>query len=444
MNIKSINPTNLASDYEKIIKAKHRICKSKSMTEFAKNLMSSSTHIHKSNHPIQKPNFSMFTNPESKPVFFGFGGNLCFGHINLAKTLQSMFPDKNVAIYTKDIDVINKVNYKSLSEESKSKPSVLKNKTAYVISPSYTHANYVEKLSKINQLKGVYVDKPICISSEELAKIKTLDPYNIYAGDHYYFGNIAALRLLGVDMPYRYSVKILQDNTKNLKFSRSINDAIPYFTKSEIKSIKTIMHETDDGNILRSRPWYTNENGGGILLDFQLHVHNLLNLMGLKLTSINEAKGLKLPISKNNISSMNEGVALKNLPHFDKFDKTSVEEAVWAKGAINGKIPFEMDTVRGIKDNTRVIIVKGKSGETIKISASSSKKLVELLDKQDNVIASAITDGEPYSLMFSDVEEKLANKDRYTSFLKSLWNAQINSIEQIFDIKKLLGNLWTK
>lgn len=386
---------------------------------------------------IKKPKLA-----KDKPVFFGYGGNLCFGHMGLAETLQKLYNSQNVRIYTKDKDVIQKSAYKALKTEEMYDPKILKNRTAYIISPSYTHAKYVQDLSQISELKGIYVDKPICISPKELEILKKLDASKIYAGDHYYFGNIAALRLMGVDMPKGEHVKINFDKTAKKKFTTCIEEAVPYFKDDEIKSIRTIMHETDENSILRTRNWYTNDMGGGILLDFQFHLHNLLNLMGLKLDQVDVAKGLKLPIKPQVLESINQGTALKDLKNFDKFNTNSVEEAVWAKGRINGEIPFEMDTVRGIKDNTRVLEIKGKNGQKILISASSSKKKVELFNRKGDLIGAAVTDGEPYDLMFTDVEEKLSNSKANARFLQALWQAQISSMAQIFDIKRVLGNLW--
>ena len=379
---------------------------------------------------------------DKTPVFVGFGGNLCFGHMSLAETLEEIFSHKNVKIFTKDKNAIKKSGYKALKEKEIYDPKVVKDHTVYIISPSYTHTEYVEKLSKIEEIKGIYVDKPIGISPRDLEILKKLDASKVYAGDHYYFGNLAALRLMGVDMPMGEYVTINLDKTLNKKFTTCINEAVPYFKDNEIASIRTIMHETDDNGILRARNWYRNDMGGGILLDFQFHLHNLLNMMGLKLNQIDYAKGLKMPIKPEVIDLLNQGATLKDLKKFDKLKIKSVEEAVLAKGRINGEIPFEMDTVRGIKDNTRTLEITGWNGERILISASSSKKRVELFDRKGNIIGAAITDGEPYDLMFMDVEEKMSNTKDNAQFLKALWEAQLASLQQIFDIKKLLGNLW--
>lgn len=322
--------------------------------------------------------------------------------------------------------------------------------SAFILTPNRFHVDQVEALSKKENLDGVYVEKPMCTTEEELERLKKIVQTSktpLYFGDYFYFAQIPALRLMGVDMPYKDSVCIEFDNSANKKFTNSIENAIPFFKPEEISSINTRFREEGIGLDGRDMP-NTRTGGGGILLDMQIHVSNLLNLMGLELNEVTEVIAKKHPCGpargKSSLIPLEEGDA---------------EDGVIIKGKINGSINVTFDVAQYMDERANTIIIESKNGQKIKITVDDFEKKVELLDENDNTIACAKLNVKSYGLMihhaqtfFNEESAKKATKmnDNKTPGINSsknkneapmpamFFDTQEKTLKQIFEIIKII------
>lgn len=377
--------------------------------------------------------------PTSKISVFGAGGHLFNGRLHVREIIENLFKMENISVYDPNIQKIKNFGYNILSKEGD-----VFNSALYLLSPSGCHSSQIieaVKNAKSKNIKGVFIDKPMCVSQEQLQEIEQaakMSKIPLYNGDHYYFNNLAGLRLMGVDMPSKESIKINFDNTKNKKFTQCINNAEAYFKLQDIKSITSKLNEKEV-DALVSRPWYRKPGcGGGVLLDLQLHVFNLLNIMGLKLTEINGVRGLKYPYSEkvfSNLSSKNP-INQKNL--FDVFKKGEIEDGAITLGKINGNIPTMLESIRYAPNNEKYLKIKSQNEERIIFHVTSSEKRVQLVDKNNELRAEACVPEAPYYLMLKNAQENFSGKQD-DNFLSLLFNAQKGALEQIFKIKDKMG-----
>ncbi|MBS4760174.1 MAG: hypothetical protein KHX03_05710 [Clostridium sp.] len=298
----------------------------------------------------------------------------------------------------------------------------IENGVVYIISPNKFHTPQINALSKNQSLNGIYTDKPICISRKELAELENTVKTSktpLYFGDFFFFSQLPALRLMGVKMPYKEAVTIQFDDSKDKKFSNSIKKAKAFYTPDEIKNIicKTIEHGAED---FEKRKWLKDKSeGGGVILDLQVHISNLLNLMGLELTDINYVSAEKFKDTK-----------------FSAVHKNEAEDRAVIKGRLNKKIPVYMETAQYMKNRETYILIEGKDGNKIKISTDVFDKKTELLDKENNVIARAYTVPRPYSLMIHHAQTCF--DDPKTKDIPMFFDVQRKTMKQLFTIKDII------
>ena len=377
--------------------------------------------------------------PTEKISIFGAGGHLFNGRLGFREVIENLFKMKNISVYDPNLQKIQNLGYNVLSKEGD-----VFNSALYLLSPSQYHSSQIVdavKNAKAKNIKGIFIEKPMCISKEQLQEIEKVTKNSkipLYFGDHYYFSNLAGLRLMGVDMPNKECIKINFDMTKNKKFTQCIENAEPYFESQDIKSITSKLNEKDV-DALVSRPWYRKPGcGGGILLDLQLHVFDLLNIIGLKLTEITNVRGLKYPYSEKVFSNLSSQNPLKHKTLFDLFKKGEIEDGVITFGKINGNIPTMLESIRYAPNNEKYIKIKNHNGEKIIFHVTSGEKKVQLLDKNNELMAEAYVTEAPYSLMLENAQKNFSRKPD-AKFLSLLFNAQKASLEQIFKIKDKMG-----
>ena len=297
--------------------------------------------------------------------------------------------------------------------------------SAFIISPHKYHSSQLEELANKEALDGVYTDKPICINRRELNSIdsvvtRTNTP--LYFGDFFFFSQIPALRLMGVSMPYKEAITIQFDETKNKTFTNSIKTATPLYKQDQIKKVtcKTIEKCTND--FLKRKWLLEKENGGGVILDLQVHISNLLNLMGLELTKINSITAEKFENG-----------------HFRPVTKTEAEDRAVVKGLLNNKIPVYMETAQFMNKRDNSIIFEMKDGKKLKIYTDVFEKKVELIDKNDNVQARAYTVAMPYSLMFHHVQKSFEDKEANKTPM--FYDIQRKTMKQLFAMQEIIDKL---
>ncbi|MBQ8886230.1 MAG: hypothetical protein IJY61_00830 [Candidatus Gastranaerophilales bacterium] len=320
----------------------------------------------------------------------------------------------------------------------------VKDGSAIIFSPNIFHAKQVKELSERGTLDGIYVEKPMCINREELKELeKTVKKSKtpLYFGDYFYFGQIAGLRLMGVPMPYKESVNIDFDNSDGNKFTKSIDTAIPFFKEDEIASIQCNFTEQGADDILDRQWLWSKEKGGGVLLDLQVHASNLLNLMGLELTDIDAVTAEEYPC---HLSKKYNPHREKPLPHIPKMERGKyrplkdgeAEDKVTILGEVNGKIPIDISVAQYEKERSNNIVIVGKNQQKIKITIDDFNKHVELLDKDDNVIAKASSNARSYALMLHHAQTFFNDKE--TNKTPMFFDTQKKTLEQIFKIKDII------
>lgn len=320
----------------------------------------------------------------------------------------------------------------------------VKTDSAFLFSPNRFHTAQIKELSQRETLDGVYVDKPMCISRKELKELdkavkNTKTP--LYFGDYFYFGQIAGLRLMGVPMPYGDSVTITKDNTPDKKFTKSIENATPFFKKYEISAVYCNFKEQGADSLLE-RQWLRDRKaGGGVLLDLQVHVSNLLNLMGLELTDVSSVfagkyayKDSKMPdpfriLQENDIKTRQRGI-------FEPLEEGDVEDAVIITGKINGTIPAHFEVAQYMENRSNNIIIEGKNSQRIRITIDDFDKKVELLDKNNQVLAEARSYPRSYSLMLHHAQTYF--NDTKTNKTPMFYDTQKKTLQQIFTIKDII------
>ena len=320
----------------------------------------------------------------------------------------------------------------------------VKNGSAFLFSPNRFHTEQIKELSQRKSLDGVYVDKPMCISRKELKELDKAvrtSKTPLYFGDYFYFGQIAGLRLMGVPMPYKDSVTITKDNTKDKKFTKSIEEAIPFFKKDEISAVYCNFKEQGADSLLE-RPWLRDKKaGGGVLLDLQVHVSNLLNLMGLELTDISSVYAgkyictdSKMPdpyrvLDETDMKTRQRGI-------FEPLEIDDVEDAVIVTGKINGNIPAHFEVAQYMENRANNIIIEGKNSQRIRITIDDFDKKVELLDKNNKVLAEARSYPRSYSLMLHHAQTYFNDKE--TNKTPMFYDVQKKTLQQIFTIKDII------
>lgn len=294
--------------------------------------------------------------------------------------------------------------------------------SAFIISPHKFHSAQLEELAQKEILDGVYTDKPMCINKRELNNIdnivtKTNTP--LYFGDFFFFSQIPALRLMGVPMPYKDAITVQFDKTKDKKFTNSIKTATPLYKEDQIKKVtcKTIEKCTDD--FLKRKWLQEKENGGGVILDLQVHISNLLNLMGLELTKINSITAEKFENGS-----------------FRPVTKTEAEDRAVIKGKLNDKIPVYMETAQFMNERDNSIIFEMKDGKKLKIYTDVFDKKVELIDRNGKVQARAYTIAMPYSLMFHHVQKSF--EDKKANRTPMFYDIQRKTMKQLFTMQELI------
>lgn len=386
--------------------------------------------------------------PNAKATVYGAGGLL----FNLERFgLRDLFGGKlfdkiNVSVFDPSIERLNQFSLRNTFNVLQN-ANCTEGSSLWLLSPSKYHPRQVAEAvasSGDKDIKGVFIEKAMCINKEQLQELETTTNASqipLYYGDHYYFANIGGLRLMGVDMPFKNKVVISSDKTPGKRFTQCMQNAQAYFLPEDIKRIKSKMNETNVSALV-SRPWYYQPNsGGGVILDLQLHVFDILNMMGLKLTDVAEARGLRYPYSQGTIANMCSKDPLKHTEFFTSLKPGGVEDAAFVKGKINGNIPTELESIRYAPNNDKYIIIEGKNGETIKLHVTGGERKVQLLSKDGQVEAEAFVDGKPYDLMIEDAQSyfsgEKSNKD--TGFLSALFDAQKSALEQVFRIKDKMG-----
>ena len=155
-----------------------------------------------------------------------------------------------------------------------------------------------------------------------------------------------------------------------------------------LKEIKHIMHESDVTQLVNRSWYYRRGAGGGTLMDLHFHLFNLMNLMGLKMTSVSKSMALKYPYSIDVSILLNRQKSLGELKGtFDRFEQDEAEDAIFVEGIVNYDIPITMQSVRFAPNNTKELLIVGKNNQRIKFLPSSSSQKVQLLSENNKVIA---------------------------------------------------------
>lgn len=182
------------------------------------------------------------------------------------------------------------------------------------------------------------------------------------------------------------------------------------------------------------------KEGGGILLDLQSHMLNLLNIMGLKTTEITSVYGLKYPfINKQGATSNTAQQLFKSQRGvFRPIEKGEVEDRVLVTGKINDKIWATYECSQFMPKGEKYITIEGDNGERIKFLVSSKERKVQLLDENNNLLAEAETIENPYDLMIEHAQSYFT-KERDDELPSLFMKSQKSTLEQIFEIKDKLG-----
>lgn len=386
------------------------------------------------------PSFCAFKKFGTEKInIYGAGGDLYNGRLGVRAAFEKLFNIKNISVYDPNPQKLQESGYNLLAKEDEAVSGAI-----YCLSPSKYHASQVINILKNTDknIKGIYVEKPMCTAKTQLKELESAirgSNIPIYSGDHYLFSNLAGLRLMGVDMPFDEYIKINFDNTKNKKFTKCIRSAKSYFAHDNIKSItaKAIEHGTEE---LLSRNWLQKKEGGGILLDIQSHIFNLLNVMGLKTTEITSVYGLKYPFINKQGASSNVAQQLFKSQRgvFRPIEKGEVEDRVLMTGKVNDKILATFECSQFMPKGEKYITIEGDNGERINFLVSSGERKVQVLDENNQVLAEAVTTEKPYNLMIEHAQSYFT-KERDDELPSLFLKAQKATLEQIFEVKDRLG-----
>lgn len=374
-----------------------------------------------------------------RAFIYGAGGDLYNGHLGVKAAIERLFKIKNISGYDPNSQRLREYGYKVVDGEYDVSDSSI-----FCLSPSKYHAAQILdalKNGKAKGIKGVYVEKPMCTSPEQLKEIeKALKESEIplYCGDHYFFSNMAGLRLMGVDMPYAERVKIAFDNSRNKKFTECINGAKAYFDPEDIKCVVTKMNEYGSDELLK-RVWLQSKpKGGGILLDLQLHALDLLNIMGLKTTKITSVYGLKYPFVGEAIANEERHLSKSLRGIFRPIEAGEVEDRILMTGIINDKTMATFECSQFMPRGEKYITIEGHNGQKINLLISSGERKVQLLDENNEVLAEASTEGKPYDLMMEHAQSYFS-KEGNDKLPSLFFDTQKTTLKQVFDVKDRLG-----
>jgi len=390
---------------------------------------------------IPKAYYKLFSD---KKINIIGAGSIFDNFLEIGNVANNLYSTKNIYLFdpkynTSNAD-LNKISkYNILSDYNK-----ITDGFAFIVSPTEFHASQVIDMIKKKGIKGIYVDKPICTTPEELKKLDdvlktTSKP--MYFGDFFFFSNLPALRLMGVPMPYKDAVQIEFDASRGKKFTKAIHDAQPYFKKDEINSVIGKIVEQGHHHLL-NRSWLqSKEKGGGVLLDLQTHIFNLLNLMDLSLNRIDSAYSMKYPFIESGVPGIDSKEDMPDLKKkqrgvFRPVEQGEVEDRVIITGKINNKIPAYFECAQYMPERENFIMIEGKNGEKIRCSTDIFDKKVELLDEDNHVIARAKINVLPYSLMMHHMQKHF--DDAQNNSFPMFYDIQKSTMNQIFSIKNML------
>lgn len=311
--------------------------------------------------------------------------------------------------------------------------------SAFIFSPGYLHTEQIYNLAQKGNSDGIYVDKPMCVNEfgiNVLDRVAKTTNKPIYVGDTFFFTNMAALRLMGVPMPYQDAITIDMDNSKDKKFTKCIENATPFYKHEDIESVVAKINETGDPELIK-RPWLDDyKKGGGVLNDLQTHISNLLNLMGLELNRVDTVSAWKSPCVGTGIpgfATPGMDIERRERGQFRRCARNEAEDRVIITGKLNKTIPAYLECAQYMKERENYIIIAGMDGTKIRCNTDIFNRKVELLDRDDNVLAKARVCTNPYPLMIHHAQTFFdENKGQNASMF---FDVNKKTMQQIIDLK---------
>jgi len=235
---------------------------------------------------------------------------------------------------------------------------------ALVLSPNRFHTAQIEQLARNPNVKGIYVEKPMGINLTDLKKLDSVVASSgkaMYFGDHYVMASGAMTALMGKQMPFKNLVRITHDPTG--KLASALQDGKSVL--GEIRSIegRTIYEGSD--NLLTSRGWLQKASmGGGVMLDLQVHLNNVLSNLGFSAERIDDVVRMVRPDAPGTPRGVFE--ALK--PGSDL-----AEDFARVQGSMTGGAKFDLTVAQFEKNPENVLKLTDKSGHSLAVDFETRK-----------------------------------------------------------------------
>jgi predicted dehydrogenase len=255
---------------------------------------------------------------------------------------------------------------------------------AFIFSPNDRHDDQLEALLRSPKTLAVYVEKPMAINGDELKRVDSLTRQHakkIYFGDHYLFASIGLFALMGKHMPYKNLLTAHGELSGEL--SQAVTSGAPVLnniTRIDARAI-FVGHE----NLLNRRGWLEYaDQGGGVLLDLQVHLSNLFHALGFQVEEICHVECRVRPSWLND--DIETRLALGLYRQRVKNEELAEDRAfMYGRTTSGATFVFEVAQFAEQKDQANYFQVSDSEGKSLKLYFDHPYK-VELLDSQKNVL----------------------------------------------------------
>jgi predicted dehydrogenase len=287
---------------------------------------------------------------------------------------------------------------------------------ALVLSPNRFHVQQIEQLVKNPNVTGVYVEKPMATNLEELKKLDGLVAAAgkpMYFGDHYVFAAAPLFALMGKALPGENLVQITSDPTGRLKAALDSGQPLLH----GVKAIDAKTEFPGDDNLLK-RSWLQKASlAGGVQLDLQVHLENVIHQLGFEES--------KLDSVERKVRPAGEGVPRGTFVPIDpKADQA--EDFAHVKATLEGGAKLNLEVAQYVPTTDNHVTLTGDDGCQLKMDLES--RVVQYLGADGAVLGEAKLAADPVLLMMNHALGYFASGDKQPVFYEEQ-RASIRAIE---------------
>lgn len=160
---------------------------------------------------------------------------------------------------------------------------------ACIFSPNRFHVGSLEEMMSLDQVTGIYLEKPAAINLAELVRLDQAlsNPQKpVFFGDHYIYAASGLLALMGQNVIYPQLLEVGYDPFGLLQ--KALDQKQPLLGKITRVEARSTFRGSD--HLLKDRGWLEKASeGGGVLLDLAVHQANVLHTLGLEVEEVEQA-----------------------------------------------------------------------------------------------------------------------------------------------------------